>query len=196
MNKTALYFLVFLSAILTGCATPHKQLTRDEWMQATTRTYAGVNKDQVLSATEKLLRLADGDDFNIIHTESGINATRNWIAYMVIAGVSGTDYWDIRATPIERGVNVSVQVSTQSQNTAPMQMGSNWMPVNSTNPGTPAYGVAIYDIFFSRLDYMLGKRANWMTCKEADERVKNGSTWGNNEALCNSFNMTDSLPNQ
>lgn len=186
--------LILILIALAGCAAPPKQITRNEWLNATTRTYSGVSKEQALAASEKLLRLADGDDFNIQHTESGINATRAWIAYAVIVGVNGTDYWDIRADQIGDGVKVSVQVSTQTQSTSPMQMGSTWMPVNSTTPGTPAHGVAIYDVFFSRLDYLLGKGGKWMTCKEADERVKSGATWGNNEALCNSFNITDSHP--
>lgn len=194
MNKISLSTVIVLAIALSGCAAPPKQLTRDEWLNATTRTYSGVSKEQALAASEKLLRLADGDDFDIRHTESGINATRAWIAYAVIVGVNGTDYWDIRTDEIGDGVKVSVQVSTQTQSTGPMQMGSTWMPVNSTTPGTPAYGVAIYDVFFSRLDYLLGKSGKWMTCKAADERVKSGATWGNNEALCNSFNITDSLP--
>lgn len=49
-------------------------------------------------------------------------------------------------------------------------------------------------MFFARLDYLLGKGGAWMTCKDADERVKSGATWGNNEALCNSFNITDAHP--
>ena len=194
MNKLSLTVLIAFVVVLAGCAAPPKQLTRDEWLNATTRTYPGASKDQVLAASEKLLRLADGDDFDIRHTESGINATRAWIAYAVIVGVSGTDYWDIRADQIGDGVKVSVQVSTQTQSTSPMQMGATWMPVNSATPGTPAHGVAIYDVFFSRLDYLLGKGGKWMTCKEADERVKTNATWGNNEALCNSFNVTDSHP--
>lgn len=186
--------LILVLIALTGCAAPPKQLTRDEWINATTRAYPGASKEQVLAASEKLLRLADGNDFDIRHTESGITATRAWTAYAVIVAVSGTDYWDIRTDQIGDGVKVSVQVSTQTQSTGPMQMGSTWMPVNSTTPGTPAYGVAIYDVFFSRLDYLLGKSGKWMTCKEADERVKTNATWGNNEALCNSFNVTDAHP--
>lgn len=192
MNRIALLLIALVS--LTACAAPPKQLTRNEWLNATSRTYAGVSKEQALDAVEKLLRLADGSDFNIMHTDSGISATRPWISYAVIVAVSGTDYWDIRATPVDGGVKVSVRVTTQSQDTMPMQMGDDMMVMNSANPGAPAYGVAVYDVFFARLDYLLGKGGAWMTCKDADERVKSGATWGNNEALCNSFNITDAHP--
>ena len=44
------------------------------------------------------------------------------------------------------------------------------------------------------LDYLLDKRHSWMTCQEANERVKKGAVWGENSPLCNSFNMLDKAP--
>lgn len=44
------------------------------------------------------------------------------------------------------------------------------------------------------MDYLLGVRPDWMNCKMADERVKEGVVWGANEALCNSFNIKDETP--
>ncbi|AEC22239.1 hypothetical protein PT7_P003 (plasmid) [Pusillimonas sp. T7-7] len=57
-------------------------------------------------------------------------------------------------------------------------------------------GTAIYDVFWARMDYLLGKNDKWMTCEEANSRVKAAITWGPNEALCNSFNMKDAAPDE
>lgn len=188
-------FIALFVMLLSGCAAPPPQMSREEWLAMAQRDYAGVTKDQALSAAEKLLRLADGDDFQITHTEEGISATRNWLAYLVIAAASGTDFWAIKATSIKDGVRVSMQVNTQSQAVTPMATsGSNWTATTMPMSGSPVTGTAIYDVFWSRLDYLLGKTTQWMTCEAADERVRQKITWGNNEALCNGFNMKDEHP--
>ena len=76
-----------------------------------------------------------------------------------------------------------------------MTLNGDYVAGTSAMSGSPVMGTAIYDVFWSRLDYLLGKRKDWMTCKVADERVKQNITSGTNEALCNSFNMNDKLPN-
>lgn len=61
--------------------------------------------------------------------------------------------------------------------------GGGGMPLNST---------AIYDLFWGRMDYLLGRRDEWMTCDEAEARRKAGITYGQLEALCSV--TTDDLP--
>ena len=75
-----------------------------------------------------------------------------------------------------------------------MVSGGAWTATSMPMSGSPVMGTAIYDVFWSRMDYLLGLRQDWMTCQMADERVKSGATWGTNEALCNSFNVKDAVP--
>lgn len=193
--RLIIHFLILVS-LVSCAAAPQKQLSREEWISLTSRTYPDTSKDQALLAVEKLFRLADGDDFKIIHTEDGLQASRQWTSYAVIAAVSGTDYWNVKAIEKNGSVTVVISASTQSQNTTPIPTtGGNWTAGTLGAQGNLVDGTAIYDVFWARLDYLLGKRADWMLCKEADERVKQKITWGNNEALCNSFNMKDSKPN-
>lgn len=193
MNKITLAVTVAL--LITGCATAPPQLTRDEWLTMTSRNYEGVTKEQVIGAAERLFRLADGDDFSIVHTEEGIYASRNWLAYMVIAAATGTDYWQLKVIPAGAGVKATVQVNTQAQGISPMATTSGaWTATTTPMAGSPVMGTAIYDLFWSRMDYLLGKRPDWMRCELADERVKQKVTWGTNEALCNSFNVKDEVP--
>ena len=92
-------------------------------------------------------------------------------------------------------VVASVQVNTQMQSiaSAPTSTGD-INPVNMPIGGSPVMGTSIYDLFWSRLDYLLGLNPTWMTCAEASEKRKMKQTWGNDEALCNAFNVADNHP--
>jgi hypothetical protein len=57
-------------------------------------------------------------------------------------------------------------------------------------------GSAIYDVFWARMDYLLGKRADWITCAVANDRVKKKLVWDANDALCSAINMADRHPEQ
>lgn len=189
------YAVPVIAIFLVGCATPHPQLSREEWLSVTSRNYEGVTKEQVIGSAERLFRLADGDDFSIVHAEDGLYASRNWSAYVVIAAVTGTDYWQIKVTPDGNRIKASVQVNTQSQEVVPMATTNGaWTATTMPMAGSPVMGTAIYDVFWARMDYLLGKRSDWMNCRVADERVKQKVTWGTNEALCNSFNIKDETP--
>lgn len=184
-----------LLSVLSGCVAPHPPMTRAEYLDTVTRTYADTTPDQVLTATEKLMRLADGNDFQISHSADGLRAARNWLIYAVIAMANGTDYWDVKATPSPAGTVVQVQVSTQGSATGVIATGQgNYAPLTTVGGGNPVPGNAIYDVFFARLDFLLGRREDWMTCDVANDRVEKKIVWGDNSALCNTANMMDAAP--
>lgn len=190
-----MYAVSLIAVLLTGCATTQPQLSREEWLSITSRSYEGVTKEQVISSAERLFRLADGDDFNVVHTEDGLYASRNWSAYMVIAAAMGTDYWQVKVAPDGNRFKAYVQVNSQAQGVTPMATTNGaWTATTTPMAGSPVMGTAIYDVFWARMDYLLGKRSDWMNCQIADERVKQKITWGTNEALCNSFNIKDEVP--
>ena len=86
-------------ALLSACAAP-PQLTREEYFAATTRVYEGVTPEEVFKAAERLMRLADGDDFLITHYREGMRAARPRSAFLVIAAANGVDHGDVRATHV------------------------------------------------------------------------------------------------
>lgn len=183
--------LLFLIATLAGCATK-RQMTREEYLETTTRIY-DKTPDEILNASEKVLRLIDGDDFSIAHTQNGLVATRNWVVYLVLAASNGSDIWVINTEPTKDGkTRVTTSISTSMGGTiAPMGGQIATAPGMS---GMPAYGNASYDLFFKRLEYLLGLRAEWITCSEANNLVKTNVVWGDNSAICNSFNVKNTDP--
>lgn len=180
--------------MLVGCVT-QPTMSREEWLQTTTREYRGVTVDQVAQAAEQIFRLADGNDFTIVHSADGLYASRSWLVYLVLAASMGTDHWKITVVPTEGGVTASAYVSTQIGSVAPMATAGGDISVGSTPTiGQPVNGTAIYDVLWARMDYMLGLSPSWMTCQEANLRIDQKLTWGSNEALCNSFNIKDDKP--
>ncbi|WP_425450309.1 hypothetical protein [Virgifigura deserti] len=188
--------VALLLITLAGCASP-RTMSRDEWLQASTRTYTDVSKDQFFAAAEELFRLADGDDFQVAYPDADqMVATRRWTVYMVLAFSMGTDTWLVRATDESDGLAASVAVSTGNSGAGPMMTtGGDWTVTGAPGAGAiPVQGTAIYEIFWARMDYLLGKSPDWMTCEEAIERAKTKVVWGNNEALCNLINVKDRTP--
>lgn len=182
-------------AAISGCAT-QQSLTRDEYLKTTQRVYSDRSPDQVFTAAEKLFRLADGDDFKFAWTDDSMTASRPWSIYLVLAASFGVDNWLVQTKQEADGTHVRVGVTTSASAIAPVvTTGGDWTAGSTPSlPGPPIQGTAIYDVFWARLDYLLGKRQSWMTCEEADARVKSKVTWGDNSQLCNSFNMKDNAP--
>ena len=186
--------LLLGTSVLVGCAAPQRLLTADEMATVTHRTFPGVTTEQALAAAERVLRLADGDDFAIDSDQDGLMATRNWTVYFVLGFVTGTDNWIFKAWPVEGGTSVTFGVGSVAQ---PAPARQTPRRSNDSRPkvmGTTHEGTAIYDLVWARMAYLLGQRDNWMTCAESEARVASGVVWGETVALCNSFNVKDQVP--
>ena len=86
VGRLVLAPLVFMTLVLIGCAAQPK-LTREEQLSVASRSYEGVTKEQIIMAAERVLELADGDDFKITHTEDGLFASRGWTVYIVLGAL-------------------------------------------------------------------------------------------------------------
>lgn len=175
-----------------GCATL-PELTREEYLALVNRTYEGVASEEALAAAEQLFRLADPKQVQFQHFEDGFRVYRRWLVYMVFAAGFGTDIWDVRTTPTEEGTRLTVHLSVNRSSVVPVPVAGD--TVASALPGgggMPLNSTAIYDLFWGRMDYLLGRRDEWMTCDEAEARREAGITYGLLEALCSV--TTDDLP--
>lgn len=54
--------------------------------------------------------------------------------------------------------------------------------------------LALYFIFFQRLDYLLGKTNKWLDCEEAKKIIEEENILGDIDCLCNLFNIKDLKP--
>lgn len=181
MNRLSKILLLCAFVGIAGCASK-KQMTRAEYMAATQRTYSQT-PEQIFTATEKLFRLNDGDDYTITHKKDEMTAIRNWETFYVFAAAAGSDTWTVKTEPAESGkVRVTADANT----------------VGGANSGgmktLPPTGPAVYELFFRRLDYLLGLRKDWTTCDQIKAEYVAGKTWGNTRALCLRQNMKNTDP--
>jgi hypothetical protein len=170
---------------------------RNEQIATTTRIYSGVTKNDVLVAADKLFRLADGNDFDIFHAENSVTANRRWSVYLVLAAAFGTDRWIVLADEIDNKIKVTVRVNTENAPVIPIATtgGSNvWTATTLPGIENSIQGKALYEIFFRRLDYLLGKSKEWWDCELAEKKIKEMKLEGLIEPLCNSFNINDERP--
>lgn len=188
------FFLVLIISLLASCAS-HRTLTREEWLQIGQRNYTGIEKEKIINAAEKLLKLADGNDFQFSYTPDGFVASRRWLLYMVIAATVGTDYWTFEVKEVDKKLIANVRASSVAGNVNGYPTGGGQVStVTTPSIGVPLQGTAMYDMFWNRLDYLLGLRNTWMDCDQGLDKIKSGETWGHLERICDSVTLNDDYP--
>lgn len=196
MNRAVL-FAVF-AAVLTGCVSaPKGPATRQEWEAIHQREFAGKNPREVQDAAEKVLRLVD-HDFTFQYPEGQLVGRRPWMIYLAIAISSGTDYWTISTQETEAGTRAVVQATRDSSTIAPSPVvgGPGAAVMSTATPGQPVVVKEPYDLFWSRMEYMLGLRSEWDDCGTARANVSaEGGRKGYLDTLC-AFNTDDRHPDE
>lgn len=182
-------------AIAAGCSTPTRVQTIAEWESALTRDFPGKTRQQVMEASERLWRLSDADDYLIAPTEDGLQATREWSIFFVIGGARGWDQWSLKVKDTATGVSARVAVGQTSSDTGGMLMPGGGAAITNTPHQSPIIGgTALYALYWARMEYLLGLRPDWMTCKQTDALIESGALWGPTTPLCDSITVKDAQP--
>jgi hypothetical protein len=186
--------LLLCAAFLSGCITPRPPMSAAELDQVLTRDYPGRTAQDVMTAATRLWRLADGDDFRITPGDNSLVAERDWVFYSQMVRIVGDDTWTLTTSEADGTTKARLSLITYKRNTTVSVFGLT--PTTQTTPriGGPVKGTAIYDLFWARMDHLLGVRPDWMTCAEAGARVSSGTTWGNKDALCAGYSLADAAP--
>ena len=176
--------LAFLTIALCSCA-PKKPMTPEEiaaertrQMNMITRVYLDKKPEEVLVAAARVFALAD-DDYNVSHFPNGISAQRNWLIYMVISAAMGTDTWQVNVMPEGEGTKIIVQHSGQGSSVFAGPVATSGGGTSTTAMTVPTMAnmtttPAIYQLFYARLEHLLGKRQDWPTCKDASKLFTEG----------------------
>lgn len=159
---------VVLFILVTGCTMPKPDISLEEFEAASTRNYTHVTKKEVVTAIEKIFNLADYKDFQISYTANGIKGIR----WETIFPNNYYYHWDITCKETDNGVLVTTDVSTEIYPYTPR----------------PSATKAVLNLFYERLDYLLGKNKHWPSCTEYTSREQRKQV----EALCS--NADDKMP--
>jgi len=163
--------------VIGGCARQQSVATMEQFAQAQTRTYAEVEPGQVHKAVQRIFELADPNETQVTYDKNSLIAHRIGLLLLSVY----TEEWHIQTHTQPDGVSITVSL-TQGVD------GIDSHPL----------GIGPYELFFTRLEYLLGQSDTWMTCYDYEQRAKKEPTWGgvgmNDQAIPLCFLADDDLP--
>lgn len=162
-----LIFLVICCGFIffVSCGAPQKKLSRDQWLELSIRHYDSSDVNQVIAAVETLFNLADDSDVTFSHAPDSITAVR----HSAPIPFHFWYHWNINILKAGSGVNVTVSIS---MTTHALAVPSGMMAHQSSD---------VLNLFFSRLDYLLGISNTWISCQTYKNTHPDYTTL---EALC------------
>ncbi len=155
------WFLV--PALLAGCGTPTPLWTAQYSNTTTTRVYADVPPAKLLAAAEQVVSLtAPPRDVEIRATPTGAVADRYYVGMIGINSITADYTFNLTVAPAGSGSTLKLDIEQHIDGYTP---GNDAM---QPLPGPAQIQVADpYTLFFARVDYILGKRKDWVTCAAA-----------------------------
>lgn len=193
---TKIYLILCAVILLTACeSTPRverKKPTLDEYEAFSTREYKGVTKEEVLKAGEELLRLSRDVGFGdylefqyVTNNETTVTllAVHGWIRYGFLVVPKVREFWKLVAASNNNNVMASIQINRfiipdyfVSDNPFEKPL---WVTDKIPKSGWPSregYSLMTYrvlhDLYWARMDYLLGKRNDWVTCETSNTKVE------------------------
>lgn len=148
--------------LLAACARPERASTHADWLREATRTYPGETKARLIAAAETAVKHADPGDTQLEYSRQGFVARRRFFLYAVLASVEGDDRWTFHAAENAAGASASVRVIRRGSVSA--GRGAERFRENQIYLG----GLRL---FWARMDYLLGRRPDWIRCSEAAAKL-------------------------
>lgn len=152
---------IFLT--LAGCGPAPAPWTREDQAAATTRNYGGVTPSTLRAKAEQVIRLTDPNAVRFEYTDSGFNATRSIFVYAVITAITGDYQYTVRVGRKGSGSTIEFKAFSNLGGTTTAAFDNGSSVFWDQKP--------LYDLFFARLDYLLGNRDGWITCKDAPAQL-------------------------
>ena len=186
---------------LAGCASTPGPMSDQRREVVASRVYPDATVSEALDAVERLLRLADGDDFRITRRGGAVEAERDWTSWYFVGGSSGTDRWRVGASDVDGGVAVTAEVRRRTD-PPPGAVDASGPAAPSSSDAPPesrefrrANGPALFWLFHQRMGYLLGETEDWYTCEGMRDLVESrDGLWGDLGPLCGRTSVQDSIP--
>jgi hypothetical protein len=191
------YIAFGLVALLMGCA-QLPELTREEQLAAKTRTFAGTDKEAVIDAARRVLRLQNDDKATFADRRDGFTATQQTLLFLFVMAETYTFTWNFRVSDAPGGgVHAEIEAWTayNSVSVAPTSVPGLYSPLSLSDRAMPVTGDVAYKLFWSQLEYMLHRTDSWATCDDASAWMRKGEARGNNLPICH-FMLAKRKPGQ
>jgi len=153
--------------LLAACAQPHKIEDRQDYVAEATRNFPGETRERVIAAAQTVLKQSDAPDFDFRFTLDGFVGLRRYFVYAVLASQQGQEKWQFVTRENPGSIEASVSISeagtvSGGYSVTPFERAMNSIP--------------LYRLFWSRVEYVLGRRSDWVTCEEAAKPLEDTNT--------------------
>ena len=184
MRSATIGLLIGALLLVGACASRDRPppLPDEAWDAAHNRHYENLTQAEFYAAAEEVFRLADGNDFEFeydVQEENQLVAKRSFFVFAIFIVVAGEDAWYLRAIPNDGGIDGNARIFTRER----VSDGS-WHVRKNTYL---ARSVAVLNMFWDRMDYVLGRSDHWPTCDEVEAMYENETNpyRSSTGALCN-----------
>ena len=160
--------------VLSGCGTDITVNDRNEYLAEQTRIYKNEDRERMLRAAEAVVRASGPGQYEFEFGLNGFSARHSYFIYGVVASAYGREKWDFNIEPGTAGLRATATLS---------DAGDVHGGLSISRYEKIAVGAPVYQLFWARVDYVLGRRPDWITCERAQiEKSAYGSLYG----LCRS----------
>ena len=150
---------------LAACnTTPDLLLDEAAFTSATARRFPGETRERIVQAAEAVLRQSDPSR-QITTRSEGFASFKQFESYGFVVAEGGGDLWTVTSRDLPDSAEAVVRLAARGG-------GGPAGPVISITGGrNPA---PLYDLFWSRVEYVLGRRPDWTTCQAAEGALRSG----------------------
>lgn len=180
-------FAFAIAGLALAACQQQRMITQLEYDDATLHEFPGFTVEQVTKASRQVLSLLDGEDFKMEDTRIGFVGRREWFNFALIAAEGGTDQWEFRVGQDQGMTKARIEITRTGSGGMITPFGGGYY----NQPQTIFNGVAVYELFWARVDYMLGRVPAWTTCEMMRSRIRAKATWGDLSAMCEGNNKDD-----
>jgi hypothetical protein len=167
--------LLLAVLMLAGCVRAERTTNHADWLKESTRRWSGETKSRVIAAAEAVVKHSDPSDITVEYSRSGFSARRKFFIYAVVTAATGEDRWTFSASENHDGASAAVRI---------IQRGTTFAGQASQRFRDNQTTVGSLRLFYARLDYMLGKRPDWITCSEAVAKLSLPAEAPGLQSLC------------
>ena len=152
-----------LAALLAGCISGHA-IRLDEWGAAQNCHFAHVSKVEFETALRRVFDSGAPKVYGLRPEEGGAMVEQHWALDVIFAAAAGVERWRLEYAPAGDGVDAHAEVEH--------------VPGAGLSP--ERYDIqrsgdaASYRLLWSRVEYVLGNRADWPRCHTASKLPGSG----------------------
>jgi hypothetical protein len=155
--------------LLAGCSSTHRA-GLDAWGGAQNCHFAHVTKKEFETALRRVFDASRPKAYGLRPAEGGALVEQHWALDVVFGSAVDLERWKLEYARAGDGIDAHVDAEhVQRESVLPVG--------NGIGPPTAAY-----QLLWSRLDYVLGNRANWPRCEESARRDPRAPVWSS--GLC------------